>query len=277
MAKGDPRTGQGTGYFPAVYQAAASQSAEDYDSIMSQYKNLSNKAGGQEKVNASPISPSFSEYQPGSSYDYLRDFTKTGGYSDSDIGSIRSRAVSPIKSIYSAASRNVDRAKNLAGGYSPNAGAVQSKLARESSGMMSKSLNDVNANIAQMVQSGKLAGATSLAPLEARENELRNQINQNNANTANQFSMFNAQQPFRQAEFNNQVDDNSFDNILKTIQGQQSTYGTTPALANTFGNQVLNAANTANNFAPISKGNTPSYNPNIRNGIWVGGPVLGSR
>lgn len=281
MAKNDPMNGGGTGYFPAVYQSALAQTAKDYDSIQGQYQGLKSQAESEvndnsNKVNFNPIAPQAQQYQPGSNYDYLREFTKNGGYSDADIGNLRERAVSPIRSIYSSAERNMNRQKNLSGGYSPNMGAVTSKLAREQSGIIGDQLTKANAGIAEMVQRGKLAGAQTLAPLEARETEMKNSINANNTNTANDFLKFNATAPLSYAQHNQSIDDNHFDNILKTIQGQQSMYGTTPALASTFGSQVLQAANTANNFAPVQRNTAPatsSYYPT--SGMLNGGIRLG--
>src|SRR5215203_4115114 len=250
MAKNDPMNGGGAGYFPAVYQSALAQTAKDYDSIQGQYQGLKSQAesgGDSNKVSFSSIAPQLQQYESGSQVgaDSLRDFTKTGGFSDSDLSNLRERAVSPIRSIYSSAQRNMDRQKNLSGGYAPNAGAANAKMARESSYIMGDQLTKANAGIAEMVQRGKLSGAQSLAPLEARETEMRNAINSNNTSTSNDFLKFNATAPLSYAQHNENVDQNNFDNILKTIQGQQSTYGTTPALASTFGNQVLSAANTA--------------------------------
>ena len=176
------------------------------------------------------------------------------------------------KYIYDSANRNLSRQRSLQGGYSPGFGAASAKMARESSDLISQRTTDASAGIADMVQRGKLAGATALAPFEARENELRNQINASNAAEINRTNMFNTQagldfgQFNRQGEqFNKQLDlsreqfgqtanQNDFNNILQSIQGQQSLYGTTPGLANTFGNQALNAAQTVNNLPPIQRG-----------------------
>lgn len=270
MAKGDPRTG-GAGYFPAIYQSALSQSAEDYDSIMSQYKNLgsnvTNSSSGS-KLSHSPLTPDLAEYQPGSDFGYLKDFTKTGGYSDADVGNLRERSLSPIRSIYDSANRNLNRQKNIQGGYAPNMGAATAKMARDMSSAIGDRTTNVNAGIAEMVQRGKLAGATALAPIEARENENRNQIAQLNATIANNFKQINESNRMKVSEQNRAVDNNDFDNILKTIQGQQSTYGTTPALASTFGNQVLNAANTVSGFPSVGQGSmstTGRPNSNVWN------------
>ena len=276
MAKGDP-SGQGLGYFPRLYQSAVEQTGQDYDSIMGQYKNLASSSSRTptEKLNFSPITPQLSQYQPGSDYAQLRDIASTGGFSEADIGNIRARGVAPIRSIYDSAQRGLSRQKSLQGGYSPNFGAASAKMARESSNLIANKNIDVNASIAEMVQRGKLAGATSLAPIEARENELRNSIAQANAATTNRANEFNAQMPLSYGQFNAQQTDNSFDRILESIKGQQSLYGTTPALANTFGNQVLNAANTVNSLPPIKSGSVGSsgmtsvapYNPYQRGGM----------
>lgn len=267
MAKGDPRTG-GAGYFPAIYQSALSQSAEDYDSLMDQYRSLgeSVRTRPSEQLSYSPLTPTFVEYQPGSDYNYLRNFAQTGGYSEGDISDIRERSISPIRSIYDAASRNMSRQKNIQGGYSPNFGAVQAKLARDMSSAIGERITAANANIAQMVQQGKLAGATSLAPLEARETEARNRIAEMNANLKNQFAQINEANRQRIAEQNRQREDTDYDRILESIRGQQGVYGTTPALASTFGNQVLNAANITSNMPPVNRDigtATGVRNPNV--------------
>ena len=290
MAKGDPRAGGGgTGYFPAVYQSAISQSAEDYDNIMGQYKGLgdsvrSNPSSSSpfgEKVNYSPISPQFTDYVPGSDFSQLRDIASTGGYSGDDVSNIRERAISPIRSIYSSANRNLLRQKNLSGGYSPNFAAASAKMAREQSGLISGKTTDANAAIAEMVQRGKLAGATNLAPLEAQEAARRQAVTSQNTSIANNANIFNTQNQLDTAKHNTGIDqmiagqeDNDFNKILESIRGQQSTYGTTPAIASTFGNQALQAANTVNNFAPITRSSMSSgggarvggyipYRPNI--------------
>src|SRR5689334_1174091 len=46
-------------------------------------------------------------------------FADTGGYSPTDIASIRSRALAPTSAVYSAAKRGVDQQKAIQGGYSP--------------------------------------------------------------------------------------------------------------------------------------------------------------
>lgn len=86
------------------------------------------------------------------------DFQKTGGYSSQDLSNIRSRSVSPVRAAYANANRNVNRQKSLQGGYSPGMGTLQARMAREQGQAMSDASTNTEANIAQMVQQGKLAG-----------------------------------------------------------------------------------------------------------------------
>ncbi len=111
------------------------------------------------------------------------EFADTGGYSPEDISSIRARAVSPIRSIYSGARRDIDRQQALQGGYSPNRTASLAKMAREQSSTTADAATNAEAAIAQMVNQGRRFG----------------------------------------------------------VSGMSGMYGTTPGLANMFGNQALQA------------------------------------
>jgi len=86
------------------------------------------------------------------------EFADTGGYSAQDLGNIRSRAISPIRSAYSSAQRGISRQRSLQGGYSPGSSVLQARMAREQGSAMSQGVGDAEANIAYMVQQGKLAG-----------------------------------------------------------------------------------------------------------------------
>lgn len=251
MAKGD--TGQPQqGYFPNVYKSALETSAGDYNSIMGQYKTLgdsvSSKPAGPATFN--PVAPSFASFTPGD-YSELTDINNTGGYSEGDINSIRERGISPIRSIYDSAQRGLSRQKALQGGYSPNFGAASAKMAREASDLISKRTNDVNAGIAETVNTNKINAANSLSSIRAGENSQRNSIMTHNADVANAVNEFNTTMKKQVEDDNRAHDTEDFNKILETIKGQQSTYGTTPAVASTIGNQVLSAANTVSGFAPI--------------------------
>lgn len=103
---------------------AIGQQNADYGNIMSQYKN----------------------------------FSDTGGYSQQDIQDIRNRSTNPLKSVYAGANREVDRSRALQGGYSPGYGVLKARMAREQGQAMADANTNINANVAEMVNRGKLAG-----------------------------------------------------------------------------------------------------------------------
>lgn len=95
----------------------------------------------------------------------FQGFAGSGGYSDEDLSNIRARAVSPIRSIYSGARRDVDRQRSLQGGYSPNRTASLAKMAREESYTTADASTNVESAIAQMVNEGKRFGLSGMAGL----------------------------------------------------------------------------------------------------------------
>lgn len=261
MAKGD-QVGGSTGVFPGLYKSAIEQTGEDYDSIMSQYKNLASSGRPSSSLAYSPISPAMTEYTPGNNHNDLRRIASTGGLSGTEISDIRARDAAPVRSIFASGQRELARRTNLQGGYSPNAGAVSAKMARDLSSMIGDRTSASNANIAELTSRNKLAAATSLAPLDARENEFRNNMNMTNAASTNRANEFNANSTLQYHQANKANEDNDFENIFRAIQGQAGLYGTTPALANTFGSQVLNASNTVSGFPGIGAGSLSRGNPN---------------
>lgn len=94
--------------------------------------------------------------------DRYKEFADTGGYSPDDIANMRSRAISPTRAVYSNAQRNVNRQRALQGGYSPGQGVLQARMAREQSQGMSDASTNVEAQLAQMKQQGRLAGISGM-------------------------------------------------------------------------------------------------------------------
>jgi hypothetical protein len=92
----------------------------------------------------------------------FEDFSKTGGYSDQDIGNIRARSISPIRSIYAGANREVDRSRALQGGYSPGYGVLKGRMARDMSSQLSDATTNAEGMIAQLRNQGKQFGASGL-------------------------------------------------------------------------------------------------------------------
>lgn len=250
-----------------AYGAAVDENAANYDDIYNSYDSLQKRAKNASSGGYTAINPVMSNYSPKYSYNRsgdlnstitdLQNFSKTGGYSDSDLGNIRERSVSPIRSIYSNAGENLRRKQALQGGRSSNYGALTAKMARDSSSAIGDISSKVNANIAEMVQSGKLRSLESLSPLVTADNSARNAIDARNEDARRETEASNNEELRRVDELNKQLSMNygqkNTDNELNAIQGKQSLYGTNPALTQTFASQVLannqqnlQAAQTAN-------------------------------
>ena len=213
-----------------------------------------------------------------SSLSKLSDLAATGGYSAADIANIRARDVSPTRSIYANAQQNVERAKALGGGYSPSYNATQASMARDESNQIATADTAAEAGIAQNVASNKIAAAPAYASASASANaaktaadqhnaDIINQINETNAagvlnaseanaagslsagefntSTAASIAEANANRATSTSQFNTQAAlDAAKANragVTGATQGMTSLYGTTPALTNTFGNQVVQA------------------------------------
>ncbi len=269
IRRDNPKSSGGSGSpLRSVYDAAATTQAEDYDKIMGNYDDILNSAKSRSSgLNYVPINPVFNRNVRDNTYSRsnslnnaitgLEDFSKTGGYSDSDVQNIRERSISPIRSIYSSAQEGLRRQKVLSGGYSPNYGAVSSKMARDASSRIGDITTKVNADIAQMIAQGKLSGLQSLAPTAARENELINSTRNKNVDVKNQNDLGNTEEQRRVNTLNTQLrtqrESQGANDALAAVQGKTSLYGTTPALTQLFGNQVLQ--NNAQNMQAATTAN----------------------
>jgi hypothetical protein len=239
---------------PSTFTAAANKQASDYDNIMQQYADLAKSfstnpltAGSVSATSVAPQLPT--PYKQSTdvtgSLSNLSDLTSTGGYSPQGIADIRERDISPTRSIYANAQQNIERQKALSGGYSPNYNAVTASMARDESNQIAGIDTAANAGIAQNVASNRIASAPSYASASANANAAQTQSDQNNANIINQINDANANRATSIGEFNvgTNLDAQKVNRTgaLGAIQGQASLYGTTPALTNTFGNQVVAA------------------------------------
>ncbi len=200
-----------------TYDAAVGQQAKDYDSIMGKYNDYYNKL-------STSATPGYTQSSDSAaSLAKLRELSDTGGYSAGDINALRERGISPIRSVYASANRDVDRQRVLQGGFSPNYNAVKSKMAREMSNQIADQMNDVNAGIAERQAGNRLSAAVAYGSNAQSENELRNRYT------------FQGEQLQGDA-----------------LRGMTSLYGTTPALAQLFGSQALQGAGLQND---INQGN----------------------
>lgn len=252
-----------------LYSGAVNQQNSDYDKIMGNYDALYKSAkeqGNKPNLNISPLNHQNVGYEaigpyspsPGMSNlkSKLQENSNTGGFSEEELSSLRARGVSPIRAIYAGALRNLQRQKSLSGGYAPNYGALQAKLAREQSMQVGEANMKVNADITDRVSQGRQAALSMLTPLMSQENQMTNNINTANAQGVQRVNELNTAENTRVDEINRQMQlaleqlsnsnhNNSLSQGMQATQGMQSIYGTTPALSNMFGNQVL-ASNAQN-------------------------------
>lgn len=259
-----------------LFNNGVNQNVDDYHKIMGGYNNLldSNNNLSQQpnaprtytpgQITAQTVTPQTYNYKQSQdskdSIAGLKDLSTTGGYSAQGIADLRERGISPIRSVYANANRDIDRQRALQGGYSPNAVAAKSRMARELSDKIAGQVTNVNAGIAQNVASNRLQAAPAYASAAGNENTEANTFGQRNVDTVNDANRFNTTNVNDTNKFNeankdeasrfnitNQNDPYALDKLkqggaLSALSGMSSLYGTTPALANTFGNQAMSAA-----------------------------------
>lgn len=241
----------------------------DIGRLISQYQSLAGQGPGVD-VNIPDISFTPVTYtrsaEVGEALRRLGELSQTGGYSEQDIANLRERGISPIRAAYADAIREVERQRALQGGYSPAAPALLARMAREQSSRLAGAMTDVNARIAEAVAAGRRQMAPQLAQTALSESELANRIALENmrqglaaqelqaraareraelglrgrelesqrqlAALAGIGQLLRAQQ--QAAEVGPQLE-------LEALRGLTSLYGTSPALAETFGRQALAA------------------------------------
>jgi hypothetical protein len=119
-----------------LYNQGVSGDANIRDTIMQGYSKIlnSNDPSSSTYVGNKPydvtkanygVSPYFSQ-----AYGNLANLSQTGGITSQEQADLRERGVSPIRSVYANAQQDANRARVLSGGYSPNAAAIQAKMAR---------------------------------------------------------------------------------------------------------------------------------------------------
>lgn len=174
---------------PGANPTEQAGSAAYWQGRMPEWLQQHGGAGGANQDFRSGMTGALSGYQ---------NFADTGGFTPQNIQDIRARMVAPIRGVYSNALDKVAQSGRLQHGMSPNQPAALAKMAREQSYGLSDATTNAEAQIAQMIQSGKLAGLGGMA----------------------------------------QVGTAGRGQDLASIQGQTSLYGASPGLASTFGQQV---------------------------------------
>lgn len=121
----------------------------------------------------------------------LKNLSETGGYTPEGIADLRERGISPIRSIYASANRDVTRAKALQGGSSNAYNALKSKMARELSDKIGGAVTNVNAGIAQNVAQNKLQASPIYASVTGGQSDLQNSMGRENTSILNNANFRN--------------------------------------------------------------------------------------
>jgi len=226
------------------YQNAVGTNTADYGRIMGGYQNWLSNLGGPTQFTNQSVS---AERPPelGESYGYLReaipgyrDFAQTGGYSAQDIQELRARGVSPIRSAYSNTMQDMDRARVLGGGGgAPNYIAAASRAQRDLPGQMADALTGVNAQLADAIRQGKLAGLAGISGIGSTMGGLSSA----EAGRMLQAAMANQNADLQRQQLSEQSLQNLRASQLAGMSGQTSLYGTTPGMSSMFGSQALQA------------------------------------
>lgn len=132
------------------YQKTLNTAPQDYSNIMQGYQAQQGQSV-------------FSNPQVQTGLSTLSNISNTGGYTPQQMDELRARATSPIRSIYANAQADINRQRNLQGGYSPNYTAATAKMARDQSQQISDTVGNVNAQLAQNVVGNQLAASQPLA------------------------------------------------------------------------------------------------------------------
>jgi hypothetical protein len=232
------------GGFQDVANRARDTNMADYSRIMGGYGDFTKNLGGPTKFSFNRVSARRPE-ELGEAYGYLReavpgyrDFAATGGYSNSDIQELRARGISPIRAAYGNTMMELDRARALGGNAgAPNYIAALSRAQRELPGQMADAMTTVNAGLADSIRQGKLAGLAGLTGIGGTMGGLSS----DEAGRMLQADLANQGADLQVQGMNEASLQNLRQMQLAGLSGQAGLYGTTPAMAATFGNQALNA------------------------------------
>lgn len=239
-----------------VYNASVQKQGGDYDDIMDRFKKIYGESGpgmeGSGRYGFNPYTAAQTRYDKSpdttAALSNLNELSRTGGLDDAAQQNLRARGMSPIRSMYATASRDMDRNRRLSGGYSPNFGAATAKMTRDQSSLIADQMDKVNGTIAEMVQSGRLSAAPNYASAAQAESQLKHNVGMDNTQATNEASKFNAQGMF-ESQRQRRGD------RLGAAQGMSNLYGTTPALSKLYGDQAMDTARFTQNTNQQKKQN----------------------
>lgn len=232
----------------------------DYTDIMNQYRQIASGGGtpsGEGVIGGgggggggeTGFGPELIGYKdPFNSYAGFTDFSQTGGYSRNDIANMRARGVSPIRAAYANAQREIGRQRALQGGYAPNAIATMAKMAREQGQGMADATQNVEAGLAEARNKGRLSGLTGMSDIEKQRLAADLDVAKFNAQAKMSAAASGSAAAGANADRAAAANAASMADRFKALQGMTSLYGTTPGMAEVFGNQAINSVNSGGNF-----------------------------
>jgi len=228
------------------YARGAEANYGDYTDIMNQYRGIASGAGGAGGGGggggASTWGPSMISYKdPFKSYTGFEEFSNTGGYSPTDVANMRARGVSPIRAAYANAEREVGRQRSLQGGYSPNAFALQGRMAREQGQLGADAVQNVEAGLAEARNTGRLKGLEGMSDIEKQRLAADLEVGKFNANAQMSADSSNA-------GASNAASRANMDDRMDALTGMRLMYGTTPGMAGKFGDQLIDIVGQGGTF-----------------------------
>lgn len=248
MDKLTPQLAGNTNTFMNNYNTGVDKNMGSYDQIMGNYQDYYDnpRGGGRGGRGAGPsftptnyVAPKIDYVDPFESYGGYKDFASTGGFDEAGKANIRARAIAPTRAIYDNASRNMSRQRSLQGGYSPGYQAAQSRNTRESNEAISDANIAAESDLARMIQSGRLAGLGGMSGIEGQRLGAQFRKNEYNADSDKWATEGNAGENRYGSEFDYRNSRDDVGDRLGALNGMTNLYGTTPAMAKLFGDQVL--------------------------------------
>lgn len=103
----------------------------------------------------------------------FNEFQKTGGWSDSDKANFRSRSNSMLPAMYKNMADNMDRRRNVQGGYAPGFDSSMRAMARSQGQAMADANTNAELGLADQIRSGRQWGAEAGSNAENALQSLR--------------------------------------------------------------------------------------------------------
>src|SRR6266850_340870 len=209
-------TSNRTNSFQNLYGPQTGQQLQDYGNIMGGYQGFRDTLpkGNEYLSNFLKTGVSGENNVLSPATNMFSSMASSGGFGPGEIAKIRAQAMAPVHGVGDMLRRNIERQNAVRGmGGSPNTTAALAKAARDTAYAAGDTGVNAEAEIAKLLQGGRMAGAQGLAStlLGGRGQDL---------------SAINAATGLN----------------LDSLRGMTGLYGTTPALSQLFGQQVLQSS-----------------------------------